>query len=328
MGRKILIVLVVLLILITITIWQRHRILIPLVTTGEPVPQVADATPTPGGQPVGETRHFSVVQLDDATFAIAEPYSWARNVNYLVLGEQRALLFDAGVGHYDIRPIVESLTDLPVVFMPSHFHFDHTGQGEWANITIVDLPHLRQRADGNRLQPTWGEHLGTGEGIALPVWDVSEWVKPNSTIQLGGRELVLIYTPGHTDNSVSLLDTERQLMLTGDFLSDGGALSSFLPGANLGDFLQSADKVLKRTFELHNVVYRGAHAPPANTIPHNTRKDLQALRDGLLGIRAGRLQGQGGYPVVYQIAEGMQLSAETEFLQTWEPTYPDGHVVH
>ena len=168
MGRKVLVGLLVLVALGTIAISQRHKILIPLITTGAQIPQLVDASPVPGGQPFGDENHFSIVQLDEKTFAIAEPYSWARNVNYLILGDRRALLFDAGVGHYDIRPVVESLTDLPVTFMPSHFHYDHTGQGNWTKIAIVDLPHIRERADGNLLQPIWGEHLGDGEGIELP----------------------------------------------------------------------------------------------------------------------------------------------------------------
>lgn len=328
MARKLLIVLVVLAILAATTIWQRHRILIPAVTSGAQIPQLLNAKPTPGGQPMGEPKHFSVVQLDAQTFAIAEPYSWARNVNYLVIGEERALLFDAGVGHYDIRPVVASLTDLPVTFMPSHFHYDHTGQGDWAKIAVVDLPHLRDRAQGNQLQPTWGEHLGDGEAIDAPVWEVSEWVTPNTSIDLGNRSLILLYTPGHTDNSVSLLDVERELMFTGDFLSDGGMLNSMFPGARLGDFLQSSEKVLGRTKDMQAMIFRGAHASEANTIPDSSRSDLQTLRDQLVEIREGRLQGQGPYPMVYKIADGMLLSAEPGFLQNWEPTYPDGHAVH
>ena len=312
----------------TVAISHRHKILLPLITTGAQIPQLVDANPVPGGQPFGDENHFSIVQLDAMTYAIAEPYSWARNVNYLVLGDRRALLFDAGVGHYDIRLVVESLTDLPVTFMPSHFHYDHTGQGNWAKIAIVDLPHLRERAEGNFLQPTWGEHLGDGEGIDLPTWNVTEWVKPNSRIDLGNRELLLIYTPGHTNNSVSLLDVQRQVMFSGDFISDGGLLNSMFPTARLGDYLQSADKVLDRTNAMQEIIFRGAHASPANTIPNSSRDDLQTLRDQLVEIRAGRLKGQGTYPVVYKIAEGMLLNTEPPFLQNWDPTYSYDHEVN
>ena len=229
-------------------------------------------------------------------------------------------MFDAGVGHFDIRPVVRSITELPVTFMPSHFHYDHTGQGHWDNVALADLPHVRARADGNRFSPNWGEHLGSAEAIELPTWTVSEWVKPNSVLDLGGRELVLLYTPGHTDNSVSLLDTDRELMFTGDFFTSSGALSSFMPTARLGDFLQSADKVLDKTRQLQRIVFRGAHAPPANTIPANSFDDLELFRGQLIAIRDGQLQGEGIYPVVYQIAPDMVLSAEPGFLQNWTPT--------
>ena len=328
MFRHLIIGLVVLAVLLLLAVNQRHRIILALVTTGEPVPQVKDAKPVPGGKVYGEDDHFSVIQLDPMTYAIAEPYSWARNVNYLILGEDRALLFDAGVGHYDIRPVVAALTDLPVTFMPSHFHFDHTGQGEWPNIAVVDLPHLRERANGNELTLTWEEHLGTGENIPLPTWTATEWVAPNDSIERGGRSLVLIYTPGHTNNSVSLLDSERALMFTGDFLTSSGALSSFLPTARLGDYLQSAGKVLAKTEQMQTIVMRGAHASLTNETPQASRADVQSLQDLLLKMRAGEAQGEGAYPVVYRIHESMVLSAEPTFLQNWTPTYPDEHPVH
>ena len=213
MKRKLLIGFVVLALLLVTAIWKRHRIIVKLATTGAPIPRAETANTVPGGEYFGEDQYFAVVQLDEKTFAIAEPYSWARNYNYLILGEERALLFDAGVGHYDIRPVVASLTDLPLTFMPSHFHYDHTGQGAWERTAIVDLPHLRAQANGNSLPFTWEQHLGPSEAIPIPTWEVSDWIKPNTAIDLGGRSLTLLYTPGHTDNSVSLYDKDRQFLL-------------------------------------------------------------------------------------------------------------------
>ena len=40
-----------------------------------------------------------------------------------------AVLFNAGPGVRDIRPVIESITNLPVIFLPSHFHYDHVGNG-------------------------------------------------------------------------------------------------------------------------------------------------------------------------------------------------------
>ena len=328
MKKRVLIGLIVFALVLAAAIWQRHRILVPLATTGEPVPRLLEASPVEGATLFGEEAYFAVVQLDEKTFAIAEPFSSGHNFNYLILGEQRALLFDAGVGHYDIRPVVSALTDLPVTFMPSHFHYDHTGQGAWERVAIVDVPHIRERAKGDELTPSWGQHLGSAEGIPLPTWTVSEWVAPNSSIDLGGRELVLLYTPGHTDNSVSLYDMSREVMFTGDFFTASGRMNAFTPTASLGDILQSANRVLAATQAQPDIDFRGAHANTNNDIPVLGRGDLSTLIEQLKLIKAGKLKGEGVYPVVYMISADMNLLTEPRWLQDWSPTYPDDHPVH
>lgn len=328
MKKRVLLGLIVFALVLAAAIWQRHRILVPLATTGEPVPRLLEASPVEGATLFGEEAYFAVVQLDEKTFAIAEPFSSGHNFNYLILGEQRALLFDAGVGHYDIRSVVSALTDLPVTFMPSHFHYDHTGQGAWERVAIVDVPHIRERAKGDELTPSWGQHLGSAEGIPLPTWTVSEWVAPNSSIDLGGRELVLLYTPGHTDNSVSLYDMSREVMFTGDFFTASGRMNAFTPTASLGDILQSANRVLAATQAQPDIDFRGAHANTNNDIPVLGRGDLSTLIEQLKLIKAGKLKGEGVYPVVYMISADMNLLTEPRWLQDWSPTYPDDHPVH
>jgi len=327
--RRILFTVVVLLVaVLAVGVWQRHRILIPLATTGERIPAKEVGATIKDGTLFGDEAYFVVVPIDEETYAIAEPRSWAHNFNYLILGNDRALLFDAGVGHYDIRPVVRSLTDLPLIFMPSHFHYDHTGQGDWDHVAIVDVPHIRAQADGNTLSPTWGQHLGTAEAIEAPVWTVKEWVAPGTAIDLGGRALTLIYTPGHTDNSVSLYDREREMMFTGDFITASGRMSAFTPTAHMGDFLQSADKVLDLTAPQPATRFRGAHSDDKGTIPNLVRDDVQQLRDGLADIKDGKLEASGTYPVIYTFSEQMVFQAEPAPLQDWTPNYPDGHAVH
>ena len=322
MARKFGIALVLVALLLAVGVWQRHRILVPLATSGERILPAETAHLPTNAQPVGEEAYFYVVQLDDSTFAIAEPYSWPKNVNYLIAGSSRALLLDAGVGFYDIRPIVRQLTDLPVTFIPSHLHYDHTGQGGYDRIALVDLPHLRERATGDLFTPSWGEHLGVAEGVEPTAWKIDEWVRPGSEMELGNRKLTLLYTPGHTDNSISLLDRANDIMFTGDFMS-AGSISAYYPGASMGDYLQSAQKIIRETASNPDIALRGAHAGEDGQLPVKSRADIETLRDQLVRIKNGELGSTGSYPRIYAISEEVVMQAEPRWLQDWSPTYPD-----
>ena len=52
--------------------------------------------------------YFTVMAIDPDTFAIGEPRYWQQNFNYLIVGETRAILFDAGPGVRDILPADEA----------------------------------------------------------------------------------------------------------------------------------------------------------------------------------------------------------------------------
>lgn len=322
MAKKFGIAVVIVALLLAISVWQRHRILIPIATTGERIMPSDEANLPTNSKPLGEEAYFYIVQLDERTFAIAEPYAWPKNVNYLIAGTDRALLLDAGVGFYDIRPIVKQLTDLPITFIPSHLHYDHTGQGSYERIALVDLPHLRERAKGDEFAPNWGEHLGVAEGLKPATWKIDEWVKPGSKIDLGERKLTLLYTPGHTNNSISLLDKANNIMFTGDYMSAGN-ISAYYPGASMGDYLQSAHKILKATASNPDIALRGAHAGDDGQLPTKSRADVAILRDQLIKIKAGKLNSTGSYPRIYTIKEDVLMQAEPSWLQDWSTTYPD-----
>ena len=73
---------------------------------------------------------FTVEQIDDHTFAISEYKHWEQTHCYLLLGTERALLIDTGLGVENIRCVVESLTSLPLIVVTTHVHWDHIG-GHW-----------------------------------------------------------------------------------------------------------------------------------------------------------------------------------------------------
>ena len=65
---------------------------------------------------------FEVYRVREGVFAIYEPGQFEEVISFLIVGSERALLFDTGLGIADIRAVAESLTDLDIVVLNSHTH--------------------------------------------------------------------------------------------------------------------------------------------------------------------------------------------------------------
>lgn len=300
--------------LLVLAVWQRHRILFDWLAGGESPALLEPAAESPAS--FWQDEYFLVEQLDSRTFAIGEPLYRDQNFSYLITGSERAVLFDAGPGYRDIRGVAEALTDVPITLIPSHFHYDHVGNRvTFDRVAVVDLPWLRRRAPSNRLQLNWAEHLGTLEGIAAPALDVDEWLPVDSLVELGDRQLRVLYTPGHTDDSISLLDLASGYVFSGDFIYPG-PLYAFLPNSNMGDYLQGADTMLAAARESATIL--GAHRNAAPGLPRLSREDVEDLHATLIAIRDGAVKGTGSYPREYRVNERIQLLAEPRWLQDWE----------
>lgn len=316
--KKILWVSLVLVFLAALLISQRHRILISQLGDGSP-PDLLERRDE-GENVRWHDDYFLIQVLDSQTFAIGEPRYHQQNFNYLIVGSERGILFDAGPGYRDIRPVAKELTDLPITFVPSHFHYDHIGNEiTFDHVAVVDLPHVRQRAHGNELQLKWFEHLGSAEGYDAPLLKIDEWLLPGTVLDLGERQLEVLYTPGHTDDSISLLDRDSDYLFSGDFIYPG-PLYAFLPNSRMGDYLQAAQRVLDVSDQ--NVRIFGAHRMSPPGAPEQSISDVSDLRTALSAIRAGELEGEGFYPVTYIVSPTMQLLAEPSWLQDWDERYP------
>ncbi len=295
---------------------NRHTIVVGLMSSGEP--PALNAATDEGSDTVWFNDYFTVQALDEGTFAIGEPRYAQQNYSYLMLGSERAVLFDAGPGFRNIREVAESLTDLPITFVPSHFHYDHTGNEiTFDQVAVVDLPYIRARTVDNQLTLNEAEHLGVAEGVAAPTLSINEWLAPGSMMFLGGRQLQVLYTPGHTDDSISLLDLTSGFLFSGDFIYPG-PLYAFLSNSNMGDYLAGAETVLDQAHVVTEIY--GAHRVRPPGAPKLGIDDVKDLRKTLQDMRAGEANSEGIYPQEYTVNERMLLLAEPEFLQDWQST--------
>lgn len=239
--------------------------------------------------PKSDVPAFVVHKLTDYLYAIGEPNYYQKNFSYLLVGDNQALMFDSGANqHEDITQVVRTITDKPLSVLPSHLHFDHLGGlHNFQSIYLVDIPFTRkfEGKDGLYHVPE-PVYLGNLDHMVVPPFKVARLVKPQETINLGGLEVRLMSVPGHTPDEVALYDQTHNILLAGDHL-----YPSWLLAGNLKDYVASLDSTLK-VINAQTKIY-GAHADEDGTkVPAMAFADVQAIRDKMVQIHAGRAKGE------------------------------------
>jgi hydroxyacylglutathione hydrolase len=229
--------------------------------------------------------YFVIEAIDATTFAIGEPRYYWGNYSYLIIGDRKAILFDAGTGTRDIVPVVRSLTRMPVTVIPSHLHYDHVGAlGRFETTALLDSPALRSRARNSWLTLERYEFLGFIQDLAPPTFRVDEWWPANSAVDLGNRRIRVIPTPGHTPTSVSLYDEQRRQAFVGDFVYPG-TLYALYPGASRRTYLATTRQLLA-LLDPQARIYTAHMADPPVPVraPVLEVADLQNLQQTLRAI--------------------------------------------
>ncbi len=197
---------------------------------------------------------FEVYKVASGVFAIYEPGQFEEVISFLVLGDDRALLFDTGLGIGDMRRVVQQLTELDIIVLNSHTHYDHIGGNhQFETIWARDTAFTRSRAAGGSADAV-AEFLTEGwVWKSLPPefdandyrsrpFKISKFVDEGDIVDLGGRSLEIIATPGHAPDAICLLDRENRLLLTGDtfYLA---TLYTHLDGSDFDAYARTAQRL-------------------------------------------------------------------------------------
>ncbi len=213
---------------------------------------------------------FEVYRIDDDIYAIYEPGQFEEVMSFLITGEDFALMFDTGLGIGNIRRVVDQLTDLDVVVLNSHTHYDHIGGNHlFDTIYGTDLEYTKRRALGSPPEAVAG-FLQEGwvwkpfpQGFSKSdyqsrAFTISKIVGEGDQIDIGGRVLEILHTPGHAPDSICLIDRDNRILFTGDsfYLAP---LYTHISGGNFEDYANTAARLsglagsIDRALTSHNV---------------------------------------------------------------------------
>ena len=169
-------------------------------------------------------NYFTVTKYNDNLYQLKDKLGVLVT---LVIGNEKALLFDTAYGIGDLKKEVEQITKLPLVVVNSHGHMDHScGNYLFDSVYIhnldVDLCKLHNSIDWrvrnlhtaknmNLINDSYNQEKYINAGFSS--------LKPlnyHDKFDLGDISIEVVNMEGHTKGSVGFLIKEDKLLVTSD----------------------------------------------------------------------------------------------------------------
>ena len=177
---------------------------------------------------------FTTWEIEPGVVCIGEDQHTEEVRSYLVIGAERAMLWDTGLGIANILQEVERfvpVTPERFIVVQSHSHFDHMGD-TW-RFAARGVPIYCHPAEAERVGRGIDHERSVGwiqpsrllgpfpSGFDPGAYEirgaqVTNLLNDGDVVDLGDRRFTVLHTPGHSPGGICLWDTENGLLLSGD----------------------------------------------------------------------------------------------------------------
>jgi hydroxyacylglutathione hydrolase len=226
---------------------------------------------------------------------------------YVVEGQKNALLIDTSMGAYSLKDVVSKITSKPLLVLNTHGHPDHAGgNGEFDKVFLAkkdfSLYHLSCQVSYrfHDLCSIYQQDALKLKEVMIPYKNNVVPIGEGDVIDLGGRKLEVILTPGHTKGSLCLYDSFSSSLFTGDTVTQAGQWIYLPVSTSLKIYAQSLKRLIDRHLPLKALL-------PGHT-PSPIEPDMLEKKYRLaIDILAGRVTGK-----TFKTFAGEGLEAEED----------------
>jgi len=208
---------------------------------------------------------FTVDRIDEDTSIVSEYRHWEETHCYLLNGNEKSLLIDTGLGIANIYDEVAKLTKNPVAAVATHIHWDHIGghkyfpdfyarkeELSWLNGSFPLPLEVVKKMVLDRCDPPENFDISSYE---LFQETPKRLLEDHEIIDLGGRKIEALHTPGHSPGHLCFWEKDRGYLFTGDLVYKD-FLFAYYPSTDPEAYLDSLEKVavlpVKNVFPGHH----------------------------------------------------------------------------
>ena len=208
---------------------------------------------------------FTIDKIDEETYIISEYRHWEETHCYLLNGTERSLLIDTGLGICNIYDEVIKLTDKPVTAAATHIHWDHIGGHKYFPDFYAHENELDWLSGGfplplETIKTYVTDRCELPEGYDVNTYEFfqgtpSRVLRDNDIIDIGGRAVQVLHTPGHSPGHMCFWEQARGYLFTGDLVYKD-TLFAYYPSTDPEAYLKSLERIAelpaKRVFPAHH----------------------------------------------------------------------------
>jgi len=250
---------------------------------------------------------YKIMEISEGVYMIEE----TDHVNsFLINGEEKSILIDTGMGLADLKKAIIPYSRNEITVLNTHWHFDHIGsnhQFENVGISLKEKWLVEKNVPNEILKGALTEpfpdnfnpdtYYIRGSKAAFTIDD-------GDIFDLGSRQLEVIATPGHSEGSMSFLDSKTGILFSGDLLLKGDFLHIQYTESSIDDYIESLEKLEGRIKDIKTIFPSHGEVPIPVEYISKTCNVLMKIKAGDKRFVEGV---SFGTPILFYDVDGIQV---------------------